>query len=235
MAWPASGARVGPIRATGIDETGEHQPSRRLSGSAGAGSAPDAPDEEGAGAAGLPGPPPGPGPSPRAPWPHCFWGDMPDEQARGSLRHALYELRKALAASARRPSYRRRHRDRQRRHHRSRRGGLHAAPGRGHARGARGGRGAVPRRPAGGIERQGGAVGDVAEGASESDCASRPGTAWPGCWPTSGRRTSSRPRSGPRTSCSRSIACRSRCTARSCACTRSSGSGARRSASISTA
>jgi DNA-binding SARP family transcriptional activator/pimeloyl-ACP methyl ester carboxylesterase len=27
-----------------------------------------------------------------------FWGDMPDEQARGSLRHALYELRRALAA-----------------------------------------------------------------------------------------------------------------------------------------
>lgn len=29
-----------------------------------------------------------------------LWGDMPDEQARGSLRHALYELRRALAASA---------------------------------------------------------------------------------------------------------------------------------------
>jgi pimeloyl-ACP methyl ester carboxylesterase/DNA-binding SARP family transcriptional activator len=28
-----------------------------------------------------------------------FWGDLPDEQARGSLRHALYELRRALAAA----------------------------------------------------------------------------------------------------------------------------------------
>lgn len=28
-----------------------------------------------------------------------LWGEMPDEQARGSLRHALYELRKALAAA----------------------------------------------------------------------------------------------------------------------------------------
>ena len=28
-----------------------------------------------------------------------FWGDMPEEQARGSLRHALYELRRALAAA----------------------------------------------------------------------------------------------------------------------------------------
>jgi DNA-binding SARP family transcriptional activator len=26
-----------------------------------------------------------------------FWGDRPDEHARASLRHALYELRKALA------------------------------------------------------------------------------------------------------------------------------------------
>ena len=28
-----------------------------------------------------------------------FWGGMPDGQARGSLRHALYELRRALAAA----------------------------------------------------------------------------------------------------------------------------------------
>ncbi len=28
-----------------------------------------------------------------------FWGEMPDEQARGSLRHALYELRRALTAA----------------------------------------------------------------------------------------------------------------------------------------
>jgi DNA-binding SARP family transcriptional activator/pimeloyl-ACP methyl ester carboxylesterase len=28
-----------------------------------------------------------------------FWGGMPDEQARGSLRHALYELRRTLAAA----------------------------------------------------------------------------------------------------------------------------------------
>lgn len=28
-----------------------------------------------------------------------FWGDMPEKQARGSLRHALYELRRALAAA----------------------------------------------------------------------------------------------------------------------------------------
>jgi DNA-binding SARP family transcriptional activator/pimeloyl-ACP methyl ester carboxylesterase len=28
-----------------------------------------------------------------------FWGEMPDPQARGSLRHALYELRRALAAA----------------------------------------------------------------------------------------------------------------------------------------
>ena len=28
-----------------------------------------------------------------------FWGEMPDEQARGSLRHAVYELRRALAAA----------------------------------------------------------------------------------------------------------------------------------------
>ncbi|HSF03272.1 MAG TPA: alpha/beta fold hydrolase [Solirubrobacterales bacterium] len=28
-----------------------------------------------------------------------FWGEMPDAQARGSLRHALYELRHALAAA----------------------------------------------------------------------------------------------------------------------------------------
>jgi DNA-binding SARP family transcriptional activator/pimeloyl-ACP methyl ester carboxylesterase len=28
-----------------------------------------------------------------------LWGEMPDEQARGSLRHALYELRKTLAAT----------------------------------------------------------------------------------------------------------------------------------------
>ena len=28
-----------------------------------------------------------------------FWGEMPDQQARGSLRHALYELRRALAAA----------------------------------------------------------------------------------------------------------------------------------------
>jgi DNA-binding SARP family transcriptional activator/pimeloyl-ACP methyl ester carboxylesterase len=28
-----------------------------------------------------------------------FWGGMPDEQARGSLRHALYELRRSLAAA----------------------------------------------------------------------------------------------------------------------------------------
>src|SRR4030095_16914711 len=29
-----------------------------------------------------------------------FWGDMPDEQARGSLRHALYELRRAFGGVA---------------------------------------------------------------------------------------------------------------------------------------
>ena len=28
-----------------------------------------------------------------------FWGEMPDEQARGSLRHAVYELRRASVAA----------------------------------------------------------------------------------------------------------------------------------------
>ncbi len=88
-----------------------------------------------------------------------FWGEMPDEQARGSLRHALYELRRALAAA---PAVLRIEGDTV---------AVNASIidldvatftrllADGTTSGARAGNRAVPRRPLDGIDRQGGAVG----------------------------------------------------------------------------
>jgi DNA-binding SARP family transcriptional activator len=56
---------------------------------------PDLPDPEGRGAPGLSGPAPGPGASA---WQSgaLLWGEVPDVQARASLRQALFTLRRAL-------------------------------------------------------------------------------------------------------------------------------------------
>ena len=74
-AYPASGR----IALTGerIDETGEPQPSRWLSCSAGAGSRANLPDEEGAGPAGLPRPPPESASTAARAWPQCSGARCP--------------------------------------------------------------------------------------------------------------------------------------------------------------
>ena len=171
------------------------QPSRWVSGSAGVGPGPDRAHQEGRGLAGLPGPAPRSRPSSREPGRDASGARCPTSRLAAacatpctSSGEPLPPRRPSFASKATRwPSTCHQHR--------SRRGDLHAAARRRHTSGARAGDRAVPRRALGRIDREGGAVGDVA--AERAGATARPRARWPDALagPAASRRASSRPRS----------------------------------------